>query len=130
MSIKFEYAVVANCNPQYIWRVFQDIEKWRRWTPDAIRSVRWVSGQPWTAGARFEVDIIKPFSYKIIPEIIEVEARFFCTCSAKAAGSLASSFLFSKAMLTGRARCAHSRNFPDFLLRLWAILFARKFLMA
>jgi uncharacterized protein YndB with AHSA1/START domain len=71
MSLKIEYAVVAQCTPEQVWQVFEQIEQWPRWDPEAIRNVRWVSGEPWTKGARFSMEMTKPMSFTLKPEVLE-----------------------------------------------------------
>lgn len=69
MSLQIEYAAVARCNPDHVWQVFEQVELWPRWDPQAIREVRWVSGDPWTKGAKFSIEMLKPMSFKLTPEV-------------------------------------------------------------
>jgi hypothetical protein len=71
MSLKIEYASVANCSPDHIWRVFEDVSLWSRWDPEALRSVTWVEGTPWTPGAKLELALTKPMDVTITAELIE-----------------------------------------------------------
>jgi hypothetical protein len=96
MSLKLEYADVAHCGPQHVWRVFQEIEQWPRWDPSAIRSARWVSGAPWTKGSRFEISVTKPMSYTITPEILEVEPPIFLHWRGKGSGVTGEQFFIFK----------------------------------
>jgi hypothetical protein len=74
MSLNVEYASTAQCRPEQIWQVFQEIELWPRWNPQIIREVRWVSGAPWTKGAKFSVEMLKPRPFKLTPEVIEIDS--------------------------------------------------------
>jgi hypothetical protein len=73
MSLKIEYAAIAQCNPEHVWQVFEQIERWPRWGPAAIRDVRWVSGEPWTKGAKFAIEMLKPMAFRLTPEILDAE---------------------------------------------------------
>lgn len=77
MSLNIEYAAVARCRPDHIWQVFENIELWSRWDPEAIRDVRWVSGVPWTKGAKFSIQMAKPMSFRLTPEILEAEPPIY-----------------------------------------------------
>ena len=101
MSLKLEYAFVAHCGPQHVWRVFQEIEQWPRWDPVAIRSARWVSGTPWTKGSRFEISVNKPMSYTIIPEILEVESPIYLHWCGKGSGVIGEQFFIFKPLPDG-----------------------------
>lgn len=72
MSLKLEYAIDINATPDAIWAVFEQIEQWPRWDSDALKNVQWVSGEPWTKGARFEMQITKPMAFTLTPEIMEI----------------------------------------------------------
>jgi hypothetical protein len=101
MSLKLEYAAVAHCEPQHVWRVFQEIEQWPRWDPAAIRSARWISGTPWTKGSRFEISVNKPMSYTITPEILEVEPPIFLHWRGKGSGVTGEQFFIFKSLADG-----------------------------
>jgi hypothetical protein len=101
MSLKLEYATIARCGPQHVWRVFQEIEQWPRWDPAAIRSARWVSGTPWTKGSRFEISVIKPMSYTISPEILEVEPPIYLHWRGKGSGVTGEQFFIFKSLPDG-----------------------------
>jgi hypothetical protein len=74
MSLKIEYATVANCSPDHIWRVFEDVSLWPRWDPEALRSVAWVQGTPWVAGSKLELALTKPMEVTITAELVEASA--------------------------------------------------------
>jgi hypothetical protein len=73
MSLKIEYAAVGKCRPDHLWQVFENIELWPRWDPEAIRDVRWISGEPWTPGSKFSIEMAKPMPFKLTPEVLESE---------------------------------------------------------
>jgi len=77
MSIKLEYAAVAQCRPEHLWRVFEHVEQWPRWAPDAIREVRWVRGQPWTKGAKFTLSLLKPMPFTLTPEVLDADPPIY-----------------------------------------------------
>jgi uncharacterized damage-inducible protein DinB len=77
MSLSIEYAAVAKCTPEHVWKVFENIELWSRWDPDAIREVHWVSGEPWTKGAKFSIEMSKPMPFKLTPEILDATPPFY-----------------------------------------------------
>jgi uncharacterized damage-inducible protein DinB len=77
MSLNIEYAAVAKCTPEHVWQVFENIELWSRWDPDAIRDVHWVSGEPWTKGAKFSIEMLKPMPFKLTPEILDATPPFY-----------------------------------------------------
>ncbi|HWR35966.1 MAG TPA: SRPBCC family protein [Clostridia bacterium] len=101
MSLKFEYAAVAHCQPDHIWKVFQDIERWPRWDPQAIQSVKWVSGEPWKPGSRFEIKITKPVGYTITPELLEVEPPIYLHWRGKGSGITGEQFFIFKPLPDG-----------------------------
>jgi uncharacterized protein YndB with AHSA1/START domain len=86
MSLKIEYASIAQCRPEHVWQVFEQIELWPRWAPQSIREVRWVSGAPWTKGAKFSVEMLKPKDFKLTPEILEVEPPVYIHLRGKNSG--------------------------------------------
>jgi hypothetical protein len=77
MPLNIEYAAVAQCRPEHVWQVFEHVELWPRWDPQAIREVSWVSGEPWTRGAKFAIQLLKPMSFTLTPEVLEVEAPIY-----------------------------------------------------
>ena len=77
MSLSIEYAAVAKCTPEHVWQVFENIELWSRWDPDAIRDVHWVSGEPWTKGAKFSIQMLKPMPFTLTPEILDATPPFY-----------------------------------------------------
>jgi hypothetical protein len=96
MSLKLEYAALAKCAPEHVWSVFQEIERWPRWDPSAIESVRWVSGTPWAKGSRFEIKITKPLPYTITPEILEAEPPIFLHWRGRGSGITGEQFFIFK----------------------------------
>ncbi len=86
MSVKIEYATVAQCGPQHIWQVFQEIERWPRWDPEAIRHIRWLTGEPWSKGSRFEISLNKPLNYTLAPEILDIDPPIFLHWRGKGGG--------------------------------------------
>lgn len=96
MSLKLEYATIARCGPEHLWNVFKEIEQWPRWDPDAIKSVRWVSGAPWSKGARFEIKIAKPMAYTITPELLDVDPPVFLHWRGKGSGITGEQFFIFK----------------------------------
>lgn len=96
MSLKFEYTTVARCGPEHIWQVFSEIERWPRWDPEAIQSVRWVSGAPWEKGSRFEIRVTKPMSYTITPELLDVQPPIYIHWSGKGGGVTGEQFFIFK----------------------------------
>lgn len=86
MSLKLEHSIVINATPDVVWRVFENIENWSRWDPQAIKSVRWVSGDPWTKGAKFEISLTKPMPFTLTPELIEVQPPVFVHLKGRGSG--------------------------------------------
>jgi hypothetical protein len=86
MSLTIEYASTAQCRPEHVWQVFEQIELWPRWDPQAIRSVRWVSGAPWTKGAKFTIEMLKPISFKLTPEVLDVQSPVYVHLLGKGSG--------------------------------------------
>ncbi len=84
--MKIEYAAVARCTPEHVWRVFEKIELWPRWDPSAIREVRWLSGEPWTKGAKFEIAMLKPMAFTLTPEVVEAEPPVYVHLLGKGSG--------------------------------------------
>lgn len=69
--MRLEYATVANCKPEHIWKAFQHVEEWPRWS-SVIANTGWTEGQPWAAGSRFQMQILQPLPVTFRPRIIEV----------------------------------------------------------
>ncbi len=86
MGISIDYSTVAHCHPEHIWLALQDIRRWPQFDPEAIQSVHWVSGEPWTPGARFEIKLRKPLPYTLTPEIIEAEKPILIHWKGKGSG--------------------------------------------
>lgn len=42
-------------SPERAWRVWSRVEDWPRWDPFGSASAQWLSGEPWTEGARLRV---------------------------------------------------------------------------
>lgn len=73
MSLKIEHTAAAQCAPEFLWKAMEKIEEWPRLDPDALKEVQWVSGQPWTVGARFSMSLLKPMPFKMTPEVTAVD---------------------------------------------------------
>jgi hypothetical protein len=86
MSLTIEYAAIAQCRPEHVWQVFEQIELWPRWDPKAIRDVHWVSGPPWTKGSKFSIEMLKPMSFKLTPEVLDVECPIYIHLQGKGSG--------------------------------------------
>lgn len=86
MSIQIDYSTIAHCHPDHIWLALQDIRRWAQFDPEAIESVRWISGEPWTKGARFEIKLRKPIPYTLTPEILEAEKPYLIHWRGKGSG--------------------------------------------
>ena len=83
MSLQIEFALNINATPDVIWQVFNEIERWPRWDPAALQSARWVSGEPWKQGSKFELKTLKPMALTLTPEIVEVTAPVFVDVKGK-----------------------------------------------
>jgi hypothetical protein len=103
MSLTVEYAAVARCTPEQVWQVFEQIERWPRWDPAAIREVRWVSGEPWTKGAKFSIEMLKPMPFKLTPEVLEVEAPTYVHLRGRGSGVTGEQYYFFKWIPAERA---------------------------
>ncbi len=119
MSLQLEYTALAYCQPQHIWGVFQHIERWPRWDPEAIRDVRWIAGQPWTRGARFEIKIARPLSYTITPEILEVEPPIFLHWRGKGSGVTGEQFFIFKGQPDGTTEMRTLQEFSGAPIKLF-----------
>ena len=86
MGIEIDYSTVAHCHPEHIWLALEDIRRWPVFDREAIESVHWVSGDPWTKGARFQIKLRKPLSYTLILEIVEVEKPILIHWRGKGSG--------------------------------------------
>ncbi len=86
MALEIEYAAIAQCRPDHVWQVFERVELWPLWAPDAIREVRWVSGEPWTNGAKFSIEMLKPMTFKLTPEVMAVEAPIYVHLRGEGSG--------------------------------------------
>jgi len=86
MPLNVEYAAVAQCRPEHVWQVFEKVELWSRWDPQAIRDVSWVSGEPWTKGAKFAIQLLKPMPFKLTPEVLEVEQPYYVHLRGEGSG--------------------------------------------
>ncbi len=96
MAIRIEYATVADCHPEHIWNSIQDIRRWPQFDPEAIESAEWVSGTPWTKGARFQIKIRKPLTYTITPEVIDAEKPILIHWRGKSSGITGEQFFVFK----------------------------------
>jgi hypothetical protein len=74
MSVKIEYACIAPCRLEHVWQAFQQIELWPCWDPQTIREARWVSGERWTKGAKFSIEMLRPLPIQKTLEVLEIEA--------------------------------------------------------
>lgn len=96
MSLKLEYATSVNATPDVIWSVFQQIEDWPRWDPSALQSARWISGEPWTTGATFELRLTKPMPLTLTPTLVEVDPPVFVHIKGSSSGVTAEQFFIFK----------------------------------
>ena len=102
MAITLDYATIANCHPDHIWLAIQDIRRWPQFDPDAIESVRWISGEPWQQGSRFEIKLRKPISYTLTPEIIEAEKPILIHWKGKGSGVTGEQWFIFKLLPDGK----------------------------
>lgn len=86
MSIQIEYAAIARCTPDELWQVFENIELWPRWDPEAMGEVRWVSGEAWTKGARFSIKLLKPLAFTLTPEVLQAELPYYVHLRGQGSG--------------------------------------------
>jgi hypothetical protein len=103
MSIRIEYASIAQCRPEHVWQVFAQIELWPRWNPAAMREVRWVSGEPWTTGARFSIEMLKPVPFTLTPEVLAIEPPGFVHLLSEGSGVSGEQSYFFRAMPDAQA---------------------------
>ena len=69
MAIRNQHSLVANCSPESVWQVFQDVARWPEWN-DVIGSAAWVEGQPWQKDARLRIEIVRPISLTLEPQVL------------------------------------------------------------
>jgi hypothetical protein len=96
MSLKLEYALSINATPDVIWQVFNEIERWPRWDPEALQSARWVEGEPWQQGSKFELKTLKPMALTLTPEIVEVTPPVFVHVKGSGSGVTGEQFYIFK----------------------------------
>ncbi len=96
MAIRIEYASTAKCRPEHIWQCLQDLQSWPKFDPEAIESAQWVSGTPWTKGARFQIRVRKPLAYTITPEILDAEEPILIHWRGRASGITGEQFYVFK----------------------------------
>jgi hypothetical protein len=101
MSFSIDYSTVARCRPEHIWLAIQDIRRWPQFDRDAIESVRWVSGEPWKKGSRFEIKVRKPISYTLRPEIVEAEEPILIHWKGKGSGIIGEQWFIFKILPDG-----------------------------
>ena len=73
MSVYLEYSLTAKCRPEHIWKKFEVLDQWAWWNK-VISRTRWISGEPWQKGSRFEMELARPQPAKFRPVIIESSA--------------------------------------------------------
>ena len=96
MSLKIEYAITINANPDVIWEVFHEIERWPRWDPAALQSARWVSGEPWKQGSKFELKALRPMPITLTPEIVEATPPVYVHVKGSGGGVTGEQFYIFK----------------------------------
>ncbi len=84
--MKVEYTCVAQCAPEQVWKTVEDVGQWQRFDPEALRSVRWSQGEPWTAGSRLELVLTKPMPLTLTAELAEVKLGESFFLQAKQSG--------------------------------------------
>lgn len=70
---RLEYQTIANCNPDQVWQVFADLNRWSQWNP-VIGQSYWISGEPWKLGSKFFMEILQPRRMTFKPVINEISA--------------------------------------------------------
>lgn len=70
MAFRLEHSVVAKCRPEHVWQKFEKLEEWPWWNRIVARS-RWLEGQPWEKGSRFEMHLVRPTTASFKPVILE-----------------------------------------------------------
>lgn len=59
MSVKLEHSVTAKCKPEHAWQKFQKLDEWSWWNR-AVGASKWIDGQPWQPGSRFQLELAYP----------------------------------------------------------------------
>ncbi len=96
MSLKVEHAISINATPDIIWKVFEQVEQWPRWDPQAVQSARWLSGEPWAKGSKIELKLTKPMPMTLVPELVEVSAPVFVHLKGNSTGVTADQYYIFK----------------------------------
>ncbi len=96
MSLKIEFALNINANPDTIWTVFHEIERWPRWDPMSLEEAKWVSGEPWKQGSKFAMKITRPMAMTLTPEIVEVSPPVFVHVKGNGGGVTGEQFYIFK----------------------------------
>ena len=61
---RFQYSVSTKAEPSLCWDIFSDCSRWNTFT-DIYGDILWIEGQPWEAGSRLEIEVLRPFHGKI-----------------------------------------------------------------
>jgi uncharacterized protein YndB with AHSA1/START domain len=119
MSIKIDYSTTANCRPEHLWRVIEDLSRWPRFDPEAITSARWTHGEPWQPGSKFELRLQKPTGITLIPEVVHCEPPIILQIKAGGAGVKGEAVFVFKILPHGQTEMRTVQEFsgaPLFLL--------------
>ena len=56
---RFEYCITTKASAEQAWEIFSD---WRRWNnfANVYGELRWREGNPWEAGSRLQIELLRP----------------------------------------------------------------------
>ena len=56
---RFEYSVITKASPELAWLVFSDHHRWNNFA-NVYGQMHWRDGNPWEAGSRLQIEILRP----------------------------------------------------------------------
>ena len=121
-AIVENYIEIA-ASPEVLWTCFADLSKWPLWFP-MLTEIEWVTGPPWTVGARFRQTVRFGFPFGKITgtaTIVELGAAPFAAWEGKVVGMEAvHGFRFDSTVSGTRVLSRHEfYGFRAFLARLF-----------
>jgi hypothetical protein len=111
MAIKVDYSTIANCRPEHVWRVFEDLSRWSSFEPEAIAGAHWTQGEPWKPGSKFAISLRKPTTINLIPEVTQCEPPIFFQLRAGGAGVKGEAGFVFKLLPDGRTEIRTLQEF-------------------
>ena len=109
--IKLENTVVAKATPADVWAHFEEITQWPANVPSIIGAAKWESGEPWKAGSKFSMKLLKPMPVYFSPEVLDAAPPNSVHWIARGSGVTAEQWFTFEAQADGTTKMTARQTF-------------------